>query len=215
MPLQTGEILRWIERCDAAEMKRRRDYYDYLTSKGPQDQTFEEHVAKYAALIGRGGVATAEQIAGLEVAEKTTLPAELHEFYRIIGRLHVPGVMDVFSVEELRGMRSMGLIDMMCAAWGNDRPEFDPGEGLIQQATIDATNAAYKCAGWIWSEPGYEGHDYVWFDREGRFGTTYYHQDDFDALYEESLLPMLERSPEDRTFSEIILQAFETGGRMR
>jgi hypothetical protein len=90
MPLRTPEILHWIDRLNAAEMKRRRDYYDYLTTKGPHDETFEEHVARYAALIRTGSIATPEQIAHLEAAEQTPLPTELRDFYRTIGHLHAP-----------------------------------------------------------------------------------------------------------------------------
>lgn len=205
--LRTDEILRYVERINASEMKRRRDYYDHLASKEPQTETFEEHVAKFANLVRTGDTATLDEIRAFETAQSTTFPGELQEFHQTFGRLHAYHTIEIFSVAELQSMRSMGLIDMMSACWGHDRPEFDPAEGMMTREEIDALNAAYKCVGWIWSDPGEEGHDYIWFDRDGRFGVTFFHQDAFDELYEEALVPMMARSPGSETLSDIILRA--------
>jgi hypothetical protein len=206
----TDEIFQAIDRINAAEIARRRDYYAYLTNREPQEETLEEHVEKYAALVRTGGAASPEQIRELEAAQSTRLPGELQDFYRTLGKLQRPHHLEIFAVAELGEMRSMGLIDMMNACWGYGRFEFDPAEGLMSQEMIDALNAAYKCAGWVWSDRGEEGHDYIWFDRDGRFGTTFFHQDEFDELYEESLVPMLERSPAaGQPLSGILLKALE------
>ena len=221
MRLRTGEILELVATWNDAETARRRDYHAYLAGKGDREDTFEEHLRKYGALIRTGELATPAEIRELGDAVGSPLPQELAEFYTTLGMLRgggPAGELSIFSARELlRRMRdpavppyeaiaSPGLARMMSACWGNDRFEFDPANGCISAAEVAAIDDAYICVGWVAIDPGVEGHTYVYFDRAGQFGSLFYHQDAFDELYEDDLVPMIEESPARRTLSEILLE---------
>ncbi|MCM2313868.1 MAG: hypothetical protein NDJ92_01780 [Thermoanaerobaculia bacterium] len=228
MPLRTREILELVAIWNDAETARRRDYHAYLAGKGGREDTFEEHLRKYGALIRTGELATPAEIRGLGDAVGSALPEELAEFYTTLGMLRgggPAGELSIFSARELlrrmhdpevpryEAIVSPGLTRMMSACWGNDRFEFDPASGCISAAELAAIDDAYTCVGWVSSDPGLEGHTYVYFDREGRFGSLFYHQDGFDELHEDALVPMIESSPARRSLSEILLESLRPAGR--
>jgi hypothetical protein len=44
---------------------------------------------------------------------------------------------------------------------------------------------------------------------DGRFGSVFYHQDDFETFRDEALLPMLERSPARETLDAVLVRLFD------
>ena len=220
MSLQAAEIHELIETCNAAEIERRRDYHQYLVERGDQSETFEEHLEKFAMIVRTGETATPAEIRDLEGAIGRPLPPELAELYTTIGRLiglsprgqlEIPSVRRLLqrmkdpSVPAYEKLCSLGLADMMRAPWGNERPELDPENGTVSAEGLEAINQAYTCIGWIRNDPGEEGHTYVYFDRDGRFGTVFYHQDDLEEICESGLLSWVEQNPERQTLSEILI----------
>ena len=224
MSLQLDEILELVNRFNAAEKERRRNYYAYRLTQGPQSDTFDEHLERYGTLARTGQVASEEEIGLLESALGATLPRELRDFYTQVGRLRIGiiGPVEVFSVGELLErlaipsrwfrFRSLGLVHMMSAAWTNNRPELEPENGLLDGETIARLNSAYRCIGWL-ASGGTGAFEYIYFDRAGAFGTLRYHQDLWGELYSEKLLPMMERSPADRTLSSILLEILRAAER--
>jgi hypothetical protein len=206
-----------VRRHKEWEAKLRRDYYGYLQTREPQAETFEQHLERYGFLARIGVGATPQELEELQALAGVSLPPELREFYTFFGELQVsnPGesAISLFSVPELmrrlrlqggwQRFRSLGLIHMMNASWENHRPELEPESGLLDAEEIGRLNAAYTCVGWITDGTG-EGFHYIYFDRAGAFGTVYYHQDEFDELYSESLMPMQSRSPANSTLSSIV-----------
>lgn len=225
MPLDVGSIQALVETFNAPEIARRREYYDYLLSKGDSEETFEEHLAKYSQIIRVGETTSDAELAALEAALGRPLPDDLREFYKTVGQLRsTMGPIEVPSARELlrrlalpeewsgHRIRSLGLVDMIVHCWGGDRWEFRPESGLIKAEEIERLNARYAVFGWLNSDPGLEGHHYLYFDEAGRFGTVFFHQEDFDRFYAESLGPMQERSPAKETLSELLVRAIEGFG---
>lgn len=212
--LRSEDILASVNAFNDAELVRRRDYYAYLCENEPQTESFEQHLERYADLARSGKTATADELSELAARIAIAIPDELQEFYLSIGSLRC-GAAQLFALPELLGCfhgvptaygvaNSLGIIDMIRLCWGNDRFEFDPVQGYIKQAEIDMLNAAYACIGWYMPE-NEESSRYIYFDEQGKFGTLFYHQDGFDELYADYLLPMLSVSPATQTLSEIIL----------
>lgn len=221
MKLRTPEITQLVEAYNGAETEKRKDYYEYLQAQEPQAESFEEHLRLYADLIRTGDIAAPDDLSELERLTGTTFPEELRELYTTIGMLRAGGPegrIDLFSVRELTekaraasAPHPLGLISMILDCWGNDRFEFDPKNRLITAEEIARLDAGYTCIGWVWSDPSLESHDYIYFDRAGNFGSLYYHQDAFDELYKDSLVPMLRASPANSPLSEVILKSLPTG----
>jgi hypothetical protein len=221
MKLRTSEISQLVESYNAAEIEKRKDYYEYLQTQEPQSETFEEHLQLYADLIRTGETATPGEIAALETLAGTAFPEELRELYGTMGMLRAGGPegrVDLFSVRELdakaRGAATphpLGLIKMILDCWGSDRFEFNPANKLITADQVAQLDADYTCIGWVWSDPSLESHEYIYFDRAGNFGTLFYHQDAFDELYSDSLVPMLKASLANSSLSEIILKSLPSG----
>lgn len=219
MSLRAQEILELVEQRNAREIAQRRDYYEYLVSRGDRSETLEEHLERYAQVIRTGEAATASEIRSLEDVIGRPLPPELTELYTTIGMLYghaqcqpeVPSVRSLLqrlgdpSMPRYLKLRSLGLTDMMNAAWSNDRSEFDAETSILSAEELQTLNQAYTCIGWIRSDPGDEGHTYAYFDRDGRFGTIFFHQDEFGEVYEGALVPMMEESPARQTLSEILI----------
>jgi glycine/D-amino acid oxidase-like deaminating enzyme len=68
MSLRAPEILELVEQRNARVIARRREYYEYLVSRGDQKQTLEEHLEQYAEIVRTGEAATASEIRSLEDA---------------------------------------------------------------------------------------------------------------------------------------------------
>jgi hypothetical protein len=211
------------DRVNAAELEARRDYHQYLAQKGDHEDTLEQHIAKYASLARFGTPAGDDDLARLQTLSQPTLPAPLLAFYRAVGSfhggaylqdlvLHAPARLLQAAALEPGGweaLPSIGLADMVRWSWGNDRFEFDPAQrGGLTPAEVGELNRRYSAVGWRVVEDG-EGFEYLYFDGEGRFGGLFYHQDAFDELYEDDLLPMLAASPARAGFDEALAQLLQ------
>lgn len=153
----------------------------YLDQNGDEDELYSE------------APATDEEIARLETLAGFPLPAELADFYREFGSLKnrlqddshcfwIPSASELVARvqdPDWNPARSLGLIEMIRAYWGNDRSEFDEGRHF-DAAQIGALNDGYQCFGWYLGEDIYEGAHFLFFDRNGQIGSLYYHQDLFD-----------------------------------
>jgi hypothetical protein len=208
------------ERVNAEELQSRRDYHAYLRQQGDEQDTLEEHIAKYASLARFGEPAGDEDIARLQALSQPKLPAPLQAFYRtagsFLGGTHLQDLAIPAPAELLRAaarapgdweaLASLGLADVVRWSWGNDRFEFEPARrGGLKRDEVAALNRRYSAVGWRVVEDG-EGFEYLYFDAEGRFGRLFYHQDAFDELYEHDLLPMLAESPAREGFDEAFAQ---------
>lgn len=225
MIFRADEIAAIVEEGNAEEVARRREYWEYLMAKGGETDTFEEHLRRYGMIVRTGETATDSEMGELEQLIGRPLPTELKEFYTTLGmlvglartgRIEVPSVRSLLKrlrdheVRRYEKLHSLGLADMMRAAWGNDRWELEAEGGILTAGQLAAINGTYVCIGWICNDPGEEGHTYITFDRAGAFDTIFYHQDAADDLQEE-LLGMIERSPATgtATLSSILARLLE------
>lgn len=94
----------------------------------------------------------------------------------------------------------LGLIEMINYSWGNSRGEL---HSLQTEAFRQRINENYQCIGWYRLSWGLEEAYYVYFDRQGCFGTVRYHQDEFDAL-EQQLNVMAKESPARFSFEGLM-----------
>lgn len=218
MTFAASEVLAIVSAYNAPEVARRVDYWNDLRARGrTSGETLDEHVRRYARVIHSGETATDGEIAALEAFAARPLPADLRAFYRTVGQLQAGGTpVQIESVrrslqrlrlpetERPRRLRSLGLVDRIHACWGGTREELEPEGGLLTKAQADALNRRYLSIGWVTTDPGEEGHTYVYFDETGRFGALTFHQDDERFLRAE-LLPMLEASPARQSLAEVLL----------
>lgn len=213
-----AEISAIVEAFNAPEVARRVDYWNYLRDRGRTDgESLDEHVRRYARIIRAGETATAGELAELEAIAGRPLPADLREFYRDVGQLMAGGSpvqiesarrtlerLRLPAAERPRRLRSLGLVDRIHACWGGAREELEPEAGLLTRDQAAALNRRFLAIGWFTTDPGEEGHTYIYFDEAGRFGALFFHQDDEDFL-KASLLPMLEASPARQSLADVLL----------
>ena len=70
-----------MERVNARELKARTDYFAYLSTKGEQDGTLDEFIAKYASLARFGRPASAATVERLRLLSGPPIPQSLADFY--------------------------------------------------------------------------------------------------------------------------------------
>lgn len=206
------DIVEWLQaqaqRVNEIERRARREYHAHLLASGDRSQTLNEHLAAHADFAALGPPATEAELARLQALCSVPLPPALLDFYRRGGGfaggarlqqavIHAPAEL-LRAAEAPEGpwhaLPSLGLVDMIRWAWGNDRFEFDPasGEGL-DQASIEALNARYAIVARRELDEG-EAFEFLFVDGDGGCGRLFYHQDAFDELLADDLQPML-RSP--------------------
>jgi hypothetical protein len=100
---------------------------------------------------------------------------------------------------------SLGLIDYIKFSWVNDRPEFNG----VEQSKIEHLNNHYKCFGLYRFNWGLEEAYYLYFDKNQKFGWVRYHQDCFDDLWAEHLDGMLESSPANKNFEDLMISVVD------
>ena len=226
-PQQTTEILELVDHLNAVETQRLTEYHTYLSGRTPQPESIALFKSKYGRFMQRGQAATAHDIEAMEGLLSMPVPPDLQTFFQTVGGLsRVP--LKLFSAPELLrflqnnsplagtpasdAASSMGLLDLIKLNWGNDRFELDAINGIVEQADIDLLNARYACVGWFTAagDDESESATYVYFDRSGNYGTLFYHQDDFEELWDASLQPMLTSSPAQLKFADIAIGALRT-----
>ncbi|WP_431483962.1 hypothetical protein [Pseudomonas solani] len=179
------------------------------------NQTYLEINGEDAELFTEGP-ASEEEIEQL-ASITGPLPAELQGFYRSLGALKnqtesdshcfwIPAPAELADwLREQDG--SAGIIDVIRAHWGGDRPEFDAGRHFSAEE-IAALNERFIGYGWYRVADILEGAYFLFFDREGRFGSLYYHQDDF-AGAKQALREMLRDGIKGQPLEQLLGEALE------
>ncbi|UUF15161.1 MULTISPECIES: SMI1/KNR4 family protein [Flavobacterium] len=167
--------------------------------------------------IKESSPASDEEIQSLSKYFSQPLPEELIAFYKTVGGIESDEIFSIFSPENLLEQiqersdlanNSTGIIDMIIAFWGNDRPEFQEYEFLTQEQT-QKINEAFPCIGWIMSEEDInESGEYIIFDKNGNFTNIYCHQDSIDDTANQ-LLELLVSGIQERTLEDVLEELFE------
>ncbi|MBO9582636.1 MAG: hypothetical protein J7574_00605 [Flavobacterium sp.] len=145
------------------------------------------------------------------------LPEELITFYKTVGGIVSDEIFRIFSPENFLNQiqereelehNSTGIIDMIIAFWGNDRPEFQEYKLFTKEET-EKINKAFSCIGWIVAEEdNYESGEYVIFDQNGNFMNLYSHQDNL-VKTKNQLLKLLETGIPERSLENVLEELFE------
>lgn len=161
--------------------------------------------------------ATDEEIIALASHFSQPIPEQLKAFYKTIGGIESEEIFSIFSpqnllhnIERRSGYvhKSTGIIDMIVAFWGNDRPEFQEFQLLTKEQTAKI-NEAFICIGWIMAEEDVcESGEYIIFDKNGNFMNLYSHQDDLGNTANQ-LLELLETGISERTLKNVLQELFE------
>lgn len=161
--------------------------------------------------------ASNEEIQTLADYFSLPIPEELITFYKTIGGIESDEIFRIFSPENFVNQiqerasfhhNSTGIIDMIIAFWGNDRPEFQEYELLTEEET-EKINKTFPCIGWIMSEEdNYESGEYVIFDKNGNFMNLYCHQDNLGKT-KNQLLKLLESGLPERSLENVLEELFE------
>jgi len=167
--------------------------------------------------IQESTLASVEEIQELASYLTQPLPKELITFYKTIGGIESDETFSIFSVENLLNQiqertnlkhNSTGIIDMIIAFWGNDRPEFQEYKFLTEEQT-QKINEAFPCIGWMMSEEDInESGEYVIFDKNGNFANIYCHQDKIKSTVNQ-LLELLESGLPGRSLENVLEELFE------
>lgn len=167
--------------------------------------------------IKESSPASDEEIQQLTSYFSLPLPEELIHFYKTIGGIESDEIFCISSPQNLtRYMKqradfshnSTGIIDMIIAYWGNDRPELQKYKLLTQEET-EKINTNFQCIGWMTSEEDIEeSSEYVIFDRNGNFTNIYCHQDTIKATTDQ-LLDFLESGLPERSLENVLEELFE------
>lgn len=161
--------------------------------------------------------ASDQEIQTLAAYFSQPIPEELITFYKTIGGIESDEIFRIFSPENLINQiqeradsehNSTGIIDMIIAFWGNDRPEFQEYELLTKEET-EKINKAFPCIGWIMAEEdNYESGEYIIFDKNGNFMNLYCHQDNLGKT-KNQLLKLLESGLPERSLENVLEELFE------
>ena len=167
--------------------------------------------------IQESTLASVEEIQELASYFTQPLPKELITFYKTIGGIESDETFSIFSVENLLNQiqertnlkhNSTGIIDMIIAFWGNDRPEFQEYKFLTEEQT-QKINEAFPCIGWMMSEEDInESGEYVIFDKNGNFANIYCHQDKIKSTVNQ-LLELLESGLPGRSLENVLEELLE------
>lgn len=170
--------------------------------------------------------ATDEDIIHLEKLIGVTIPQELKNFYKKIGRIinvehnesyclsiKAPKNLIADTTKSFSGGElSFGLIDQIIEYWGFDRPEFQNyGEYTngLTEAETNHINDKYKCFGYWIDDDIIEGAYFLFFDKKGRFDQIYYHQDEFDDTVIELRKLINDGISKTNSLEAILLDALE------
>jgi len=181
-------------------------------------ELFNTKVGKYQEISIETG-ATPSEIVELRQYFSIHIPADLESFYSHLGGLS-PHNNERFALnidtpkyllESLIHQnhwyrcRSMGLIDYIKFCWINDRSELDE-DNFLSSEQIEYLNSNYKCFGLYRTDWGYEEADYLYFDRNGNFGTVRYHQDYIHNLIDDYLIPLTNKSLASEKLEPMLLR---------
>lgn len=186
-----------MQALNQQELDERRDYHAYLVAERGETGSVDEHIRRYASLSRFGEPIPDTVIENFRPA--IPFPADLVDFYRTYGS-YIGGdyqqrwtIFDLAELDKHRNslppqtrFHSLGLAHMINFVWGNNRQEFElDGEyAIFTQAQIDYLNQHYQVVSvWTDAHAGDEAHYYIYYDKTGRFGLAYVHQDDWKIFH--------------------------------
>ena len=183
----------------------------------PRLKEFNDVVGQYRQIAIKEK-ASPDQIAAIQQYFEIPIPEDLRSFYLDMGSLtpynyetwsleinEVPYLLEQLDNKNGFGWcRSLGLIDYIRFVWGNDREEFDEDNYLTGEQ-INLLNKNYKCFGLYRTDWGLEEAYYLYFDRDGKFGTIRYHQDCMNELVPQ-LISLLQKSAATENLEDLLLR---------
>ncbi|MGU3496722.1 hypothetical protein ACLBXM_21990 [Xanthobacteraceae bacterium A53D] len=202
---------------NAREIQFRTSYHAGEVEDGRDIEPLEAFLARYADRSRWGEPQPEDVIAGAQRLSPLPFPDDLLAFYRARGALEGSSLLCDLTLlspakmlerhgskERYRQIETLGLPDMIRHTWGNDRPEVALGSDYYSDDQIRRLNAEYVVIGHLqhWRD-GNESTHYIYFDRKGRFGIFYFHQDEID------LRPLLGESPARQTLAEVLGEALQ------
>lgn len=166
--------------------------------------------------------ASDSDIAELESMANITLPAELLTFYKTLGSITNEAsdysTIRVLSVATLlkklsktnhfqglqyADLKSMGLIDFISFVWGGEIYDY------FEKEDSDYFNENYKCFGYVLTSIDNGYANYLYFDKNNKFGYVHYDQERFDDFWDEHLTEMRTKSPAKNSFEELIISEMD------
>jgi len=179
---------------------------------------FNSRVGKYKE-ISFEAEATADEITQLQHYFQIPIPSDLASLYTHLGGL-TPYNREMFAISidtpkyllesishknKWYRCNSLGLIDYIKFCWANDRSELEE-DNYLNSRQLHSLNNNYKCFGLYRTDWGNEEADYLYFDRNGNFGTVRYHQDSISALLDDYLIPLTHKSLANETLDVMLLR---------
>ncbi|MFJ8459161.1 hypothetical protein ACIQ57_08520 [Lysinibacillus xylanilyticus] len=182
---------------------------------------FNQNAGYYQLAISQN--ATNAQIDVMQGFLNVQIPTDLKMFYMELGSitpaegnygedfmLKIDSVTSLLNAleneEKWDNLISLGLIDYIKYSWGNNRPEFDE---YVDAEDIAYINEHYKCFGLYRYTWGFEEANYLYFDKDGKFGEVRYHQDEFDELWIEHLNDLLVKSAATENLQDMVIRIFD------
>ena len=198
----TSEFInKWIENNNSESLKAQKEYYTELATDDDEIEPFETW-RHSAGTFQPNPLASAKDIVALESAAKCSFPTTLSQYLQNKGgfagetvrqdltiKINRPDeLLKSFTEEAPRYERlsSLGLIDMMNWVWGNDKSFLilDECQGIdnrdgtyTDRETLAGINNEFTCYG-VLMDGGCESHLFLHFDSQGKYGATYWHQDE-------------------------------------
>ncbi|MGU3576789.1 hypothetical protein ACLBWZ_14745 [Brucellaceae bacterium C25G] len=188
-----NQLQEFLNEDNAQEINEQRDYYKYAVKTQGETRPFEEFKTVYGPLGSFGTPASDDVIKAF--APTIPFPPDLIDFYRKHGSLR--GMerqlnINILDLTELNNnrikndneplFRSLGLVDMIEYFW-DERDQIKPesGESIFTPEEIKQINANYQVVGyWLAINESNEALNLLYYDKTGRFGIAYLHQDDWD-----------------------------------
>lgn len=172
--------------------------------------------AKSEVLI-LGQVADENNISVLESKIGTKIPGDLRSFYRSIGGLACKPISEYNSItifspdylienldrSHIFGIQGLGLLEMVLYNWGNDRIEITE----LPEVTKTYINDNYFCFGWYIIDDILESINYLYFDREGRFGAAFCREANFVTFIHEYINPLMQSSLATDAFEDLMVDS--------
>ncbi|RUS66610.1 hypothetical protein CUZ56_01890 [Saezia sanguinis] len=207
------------ETFNALEIDSRTMSHALLQKDGNCDEPLQEYIRRYAKLAKFGTPTSAQAIEQAQRYAAIAFPAALASFYQqvgaFIGNEHLCD-LTIYRIDTVperardewppyERFYSFGLLDTINLAWGNSRDEFKIGSdtAIVSQQEYDILNQNYMVVGYWAHPPGADASTYIFYDKQGLFGTIYVDQDEFDIFH------LLEKSTAAQTWDEVMNYALD------
>lgn len=186
----------FIETENAKQHAMQTEHYAYLAENDDTDGlTLAQHLVQYGVALKTTGPAKDTDLAALEAAGNTTLPAWLCAFYKDFGSLtgtnfEMDMLVNIYAPQKLLKelsdtsalrLKGLGLSYGICHARGNHLPDFQRGGGGTPDADLDRLDQSFTYFGNIGNGHA-NGHIHFAFDAAGRICLFHWRADEeFDG----------------------------------